>query len=145
MADHYRNLTDEQIDLLGECHGVMGICAHSALLRRNPDVRPTLEDFINHVDYVVERIGIDHVGIGSDMMRVETLNEKIQAATFAAIVAPGFFSNYSGEGRFAEGFDSFEGYRNLTLGLLRRGYSDDDILKVLGGNWLRVFSEVWEQ
>ncbi len=74
----------------------------------------SIDDMLNHVDYVVERIGIDHVGIGSD------------------------FNHGSG----IEGFDDASEALNVTAGLLERGYSQQDIEKIWGGNFLRVFREV---
>lgn len=81
--------------------------------------------------------------VGTDMVTVGTLHEKIQSVAFTRMVDPGFHTDFSGEGRFVEGFENVGGFRNLTCGLVSRGYSDDDILKVLGGNWLRVFGEAW--
>jgi membrane dipeptidase len=143
LTEHQRNLTDEQIDLIGECNGVIGISTHSTFVRRQPGVRPSLDDLIDHIEYIIKRIGVDHVGVGTDMVNVETLAEKVSSVTFTRIVAPGFHTDAGGGGRFVEDFDSVEGFSNLTRGLIRRGYSDEDILKILGGNWLRVFRDVW--
>jgi membrane dipeptidase len=143
LTNHYRNLTNEQIDLIGAGKGVIGLSTHANFCRREPGIRPTLHDYLDHLDYVVQRIGVDHVGVGTDMVTVGTLHEKIQSATFTRMVDPDFHADFGGEGRFVEGFENVDGFRNLTRGLVSRGYSDDDILKVLGGNWLRVFDEAW--
>lgn len=71
----------------------------------------SLDDMINHIDYVVARIGIDHVGIGTD------------------------FNHGSG----IEGYADASEAHNLTRALLARGYSADDVAKIWGGNFLRVF------
>ncbi|MGV0033952.1 MAG: dipeptidase [Candidatus Azotimanducaceae bacterium WSBS_2022_MAG_OTU7] len=73
-----------------------------------------IDDMLNHLDYVVERIGIDHVGIGTD------------------------FNHGSG----IEGFGDASEALNVTIALLARGYSAADIEKIWGGNFLRVFREV---
>ena len=77
----------------------------------------TLERLIDHIDYLVERVGIDHVGIGSDF-------------------------NHGGG---IEGFMEADGAENLTAALLARGYSAKDIAKIWGGNFLRVLAEVESQ
>ena len=73
----------------------------------------SIDDMLNHLDYVVERIGIDHVGIGTD------------------------FNHGSG----IAGFDDASEALNVTVALLERGYSQQDIEKIWGGNFLRVFRE----
>lgn len=75
--------------------------------------KATLEDYVNHIDYLVKRIGVDHVGIGSD------------------------FNHGAG----VPGFDDESEAPNVTRELLRRGYTEDQIAKIWGGNFLRVFRE----
>jgi len=74
----------------------------------------TVSTFVDHIDYAVELIGVDHVGISSD---------------------------FDGGGGVTGWDDASESF-NLTLELMRRGYSDDDIRKMWGGNLLRVWREV---
>lgn len=78
--------------------------------------QPDLAAFIDDIDYVVRAVGIDHVGLGTDFFGME---------------------------RAPTGFTTMAELPNLTLGLVERGYSDDDILKILGGNYMRVFRQVW--
>ena len=73
----------------------------------------TIDTMIDHIDYIVKRIGIDHVGIGTD------------------------FNHGSG----IEGYDDASASFAVTLGLLRRGYSAEDIKKIWGGNFIRVWRE----
>jgi membrane dipeptidase len=75
---------------------------------------PTLQDLVDHVDYVVRLIGVDHVGLGSD---------------------------FDGGGGVVGWNDASESL-NVTTELVRRGYSDDEIVKIWGGNLLRVWREV---
>lgn len=75
--------------------------------------RATLQDYVDHIDYLVKRLGVDHVGIGSD------------------------FNHGAG----VPGFDDESEAPNVTRELLRRGYTEDQIAKIWGGNFLRVFSE----
>ena len=70
-----------------------------------------LKEMVNHIDYIAKRIGVDHVGIGTD------------------------FNHGSG----IEGFDDASEALNVTIELLKRGYSEEDIKKIWGGNFIRVW------
>jgi len=74
----------------------------------------TLDTMLNHLDYVAKRVGVEHVGIGTD------------------------FNHGSG----IEGYQDATDTLNVTIGLMQRGYSDPDIEKIWGGNFLRVWGEV---
>jgi microsomal dipeptidase-like Zn-dependent dipeptidase len=77
--------------------------------------KPNVRDLVDHVDYVVDRIGIDHVGLSSDF-----INQSFSL----------------------DGWRDASETRNVTLELLRRGYSIEEIGKIWSGNALRVWSEV---
>ena len=77
---------------------------------------PTVSDVVDHIDHVVQVAGIDHVGIGSD---------------------------FDGGGEVEGCFDVSE-MPNITIELVKRGYSEDQIRKIWGGNFMRVFKEVEE-
>jgi membrane dipeptidase len=79
--------------------------------------QPDLETFIDDIDWVIRAVGPDHVGLGTDFFGVE---------------------------RAPIGFQSMAELPNLTAGLVARGYSDETILKILGGNYLRIFEQVWQ-
>ncbi|MEL0047472.1 MAG: membrane dipeptidase, partial [Gammaproteobacteria bacterium] len=72
-----------------------------------------LDNMLDHVDYIAERVGVDHVGIGTD------------------------FNHGSGIEGYADASDAL----NVTKGLLARGYSEDDVAKIWGGNLLRVWRQ----
>ena len=159
LCDHPRNLTDEQLKTLAKNGGVTQICFVSSFVkeqppnperdaalevlrekygsRRNiqdeaakakvmeeyqeiyekyPDERTTLQELVDHIDHVVELIGVDHVGIGTD---------------------------FDGGGG-VEGCNDVSEMPNITEELLKRGYSEEDIRKIWGGNIMRVFSRVIE-
>lgn len=75
---------------------------------------PKIEKLIDHVDHVVKLVGVDHVGFGSD---------------------------YDGAGSVPQGLDEVSGFTLITYHLLKRGYSEEDIKKILGGNFLRLFEK----
>jgi membrane dipeptidase len=157
LCDHPRNLSDEMLKALAANGGVIQICLVSsfvkeekpnperdkamaelqekygswrdikdeetrkkireeymAIYQRYPAERATLKDLIDHIDHVVKLIGIDHVGIGSD---------------------------FDGGGG-VEGCDDVSDMPHITEELVRRGYSENDISKIWGGNLMRVFRQV---
>lgn len=125
----YQNKKDDMIKALAEKGGVIGITAFPRLLE--PD--PTVDTLLDHVDYVVQLVGVDHVGIGLD------LAEGWADSPFhrkKLLEIDGKIYDYP------QGIDSVTKFTNLTRGLVGRGYSDDEIEKILGGNFLRVFEEV---
>ena len=116
LRDHPRNLDDEQLELIKENGGVIQTTALGSFLTERKDPPPNMSDFMDHIDYMVEKIGIDHVGISSD---------------------------FDGGGGIVGWNDASE-TMNVTKELRKRGYSDSEIAKLWGGNLLRVLDEVQE-
>lgn len=161
LTDVSRNLSDEEIDAIGKKGGVIHVAPFRGYLfdSTNPDLDKqiraarteagieedsyypfelyweitdpevqqkflstvsgllgpgSVDAMLDHIDYIVDRIGIDHVGIGTD------------------------FNHGSG----VEGYNDASDALNVTRALLKRGYSADEIEKIWGGNFVRVFSEV---
>lgn len=115
LRNHPRNLTDSQLKALAKNGGVIGIVLYPEfLIDKYPDEPAYIKDYVDHIDYVVNLIGIDHVGIGSDF----------DGATLPIDLK-----------------DSSQTYR-ITEELIDRGYSRREIRKILGGNILRVLGEV---
>jgi len=148
LANHSRNLDDEQLLALKKNGGVVQVVAFSGYIKTEPPEqtrarqaaqqavrkeagacplagataaaaappafpRATVKDFVDHIDYAVKLIGIDHVGISSD---------------------------FDGGGGIVGWNDASETF-NVTLELVRRGYTEDQIAKLWGGNLLRVWRE----
>jgi len=157
VAHHPRNMTDEMIKALAKNGGVIQICLLDDYIKdpdttsmnyqkrkelnlsydtkydsmtddekkalrtewrtlneKYPKPQPTVSDCVDHIDYVKNLVGIDYVGIGSD---------------------------FDGGGGLADCADVSQ-FPNITAELLRRGYSEEEISKVWGGNFYRVFSEI---
>jgi len=138
LSPSKRNITDEQMRKLAAMGGVMGITPHSMLTYRKVGVRPTINDFLDMIDYSVQLIGIDHVGIGTDLM------EQFTKLTWEMTTKRMYPNPFFYETMWAEGFHSVSHWPNVISGLMSRGYKDEDIEKILGRNWLRIFSEVWD-
>ncbi len=115
LCDHARNLDDGQLDVLRDVGGVVQITAVGAFVRRGGKPETvSLSDILNHVDYAVSRIGIAHVGFGSD---------------------------FDGGGGVA-GWQHAGESGAVTAGLLDRGYDAQAIALLWGGNFLRVMRAV---
>lgn len=141
-----RNKDDDELRLLAKGGGVIGLTPWAPLCWKETG-RPSLDDYIDHIEYAVNLVGIDHVGFGSDNTpdhSSDTAGTVEQATLYPAVVAQ--YNQVVGTDpsmRHAEGFSGPHDLGNLVEGLMRRGFPDADITKLLGANFLRVFSQVW--
>jgi membrane dipeptidase len=140
-----RNKTDEQIKAVAAGGGVIGINAIARLITAEGPARgATMDDYLDQIDHVVELTGgTDHVGIGLDV------NEGMTPESFAER-RQGFLKQYPEIGGdfpfehyYVRELFSMASMPLITEGLLKRGYSDEDVEKVLGENFLRLFQETW--
>jgi membrane dipeptidase len=157
LCPHYRNLKDEQIKAIAQTGGVVFVNFYAEYIdstfntkrkkleekykaqfdsirvlyehdqnayrraRRQlmqkiaEELRPPLDVLIDHIDYIAKLVGVDHVGIGSDFDGISITPLEMDDVTFLP---------------------------NITKKLLERGYSTDDVKKILGGNFIRVFKQV---
>lgn len=113
LCDVPRNLTDDQLRTLAKHGGVAHITLYHGFLR-NDSQEATVMDAIAHLEHAISIMGIEHVGLGTD---------------------------FDGDGGIRGLADSSE-LINFTLHLLRRRYSERDIARIWGGNWLRVMAQV---
>lgn len=130
---HKRNIRDQAIRACAETGGVVGINGIGPFLGAN-DSRP--ETFVQHIDYVVQLVGADHVGLGLDFVfDVQEMDDYVKAH-------PEIFPPEEG---YSSGIRMVppESLRAITVGLLARGYKTADIRKILGGNFLRVAEATW--
>lgn len=111
VYDHPRNMNDEQLQVLKENGGVIQIVAFDSYLKAGGGA--TVSDLVDHIDHAVRQIGIDHVGISSDF----------------------------GGGGGIVGWNNAGETFNVTLELVRRGYSEADIAKLWSGNLLRILEQ----
>lgn len=129
--------TDEELVALANKGGVAGISAIPNQLSRNPE--QGIEDMLNHIDYIVKLIGIDQVAIGTDILFGDQV--EVHRQTDKTLLK---LDSYGQElnAPYMYGIESPEEWPNITRGLVSRGYSDDQIRKILGGNALRILQEV---
>ena len=114
-----RNLTDRQLDAIRERRGLVGVNYATAMLRPDgrSDADTPLSDMIRHIDYLVNRIGIDCVALGSDFDGA-TIPEEIGDAS---------------------------GNQRLIAALRQAGYGAEDLTKMASENWLRILASAWRE
>lgn len=140
LVDIPRNKTDEQVKACAAQGGVIGVQVLPSALRKNP-AGVTLDDAIDHIDHYVQLVGADHVGLGLDIL---TGHEKDDFGLlgYKESIYKGTWVN--GVIQWPAGIESLADVPRITERLLARGYKDADVENILGGNFLRVFTQVWK-
>lgn len=151
VVDNPRNVTDDQIRACAAKGGVIGLAPWGPLVfKRGWTQRPTVDDFMEHIDYVAQLLGsTDNIGIGTDMSLGTYPDHEHDpwgepeypdvATTYGRYVTADVRSPL----RAVAGFSNYTEVLNLVDRLLRRGYVERDVHKILGDNALRVFEQVW--
>jgi len=149
LTDSPRNKTDEELRLLRDNGGVIGLSSWGPLCwRKEKKARPTMADFVDHIDYVVNLIGPDHIAFGGDSTLDGTYDDKgteEQSTLYPAVVAE--YDKYVGTHhsvRHAIGIDGSWQMQNVIDELKNRGYDDETIAKFCGGNYIRVLKASWK-
>lgn len=134
---------DNVLKACAEKGGVIGIEAapHTTLTEKHP--RHTIESFMEHFEYVANLVGIDHVAFGPDTLYGDHVGlHHVFAGQLSIKSAHGGLT--FDEVEYVEGLENpSECFWNIPRWLVKHGYSDHDIAKVLGGNILRVLDQVW--
>ena len=137
---HPRAKTDDAIRGMAASGGVMGITGVRNFVK--VDEPTTIEDLLNHYDHVRDLIGVEHLGVGSDI----DLHgyDDLPAEQYEQLKS-GYTDAYAFREKLdIEGVDHPQRMFDLAEGLFRRGYSDHDVEGIVGGNFRRVLSEIWE-
>lgn len=151
IAPNPRNIDDEQIRACVARGGIIGLVAWGPLVMRpNTSHWPTLDEFIDLIDYVAQLAGsADHIGIGTDMSLgtypdhwhdpwgegdYPNISEEYGRRVTPDIRSPR---------RSLDGFSDYAEIVNVAERLQARGYGDGDVRKILGENYLRLFDQVW--
>jgi membrane dipeptidase len=139
LNNHPRCKTDEAIKKMAAKGGVMGITGVRMFVKAEEPT--TVEDALNHYEHVAKLVGIEHLGVGSDidLDGYDKMPEAERKALHAAYKASYGFR----EKDDIEGLNHPRRFIDIADGLIRRGYSDRDIEGVLGGNFQRVLNEIW--
>ncbi|TDE13995.1 dipeptidase [Jiangella asiatica] len=136
-----RNISDELIEALAASGGLVGINGFSAFLGDADGDGPGLDRFVDHLVYVADLVGIEHVALGLDYTirdaPRELYDQYVRDGMWSADTYP------PPPWSFPSGLDTAAEFPKLTERLLERGFGEADVRAVLGENWLRVFGTVW--
>lgn len=155
--DMPRNKVDDAMKLLAEKGGVIGATCINSMLSAGKEATP--KDYVDVIDDMVEKLGIDHVGIGTDYTQDQgeafwRYISSQQGTSFplkaiskqsgGQIIYPKDMVNLSKQRYYPIGLETPDKLPLLTELFLAKGYKKDEISKLLGGNWLRLFKNVWQ-
>ena len=139
--EHDRGKTDEILQAIVEKGGYLGIAAVAGFISKK--AQPTIEDWLDHVDYAVKLVGIDNVGIGTDYYGFslpDPLAEKFDDMMRELL---GFREEHGALFMLKlKGFENYMKFPAFIEGLVNRGYSDQEIAKLAGQNFLKVFRKI---
>lgn len=138
LKSHPRNRSDEELRLVADHGGLVGVTMFTPFLAKG--VGSSLDDIVDAIAYVLNVVGEDAVGIGTDFTEgygKEFFDWITHDKGYGRALTD--FGEISGP----EGFRTIADYGNLTQAMLRRGWSEPRIRKVMGENWMRVLAEVW--
>lgn len=142
LAASPRNKADEAIKALAAKGGVMGITPLATFVADDPRAAD-LARYCDHIDYVANLVGVDHVALGMDFTENMPYDFLVPVA-WGGVQRSGVRPSLSPWPiPYARDIDDATKFPNVTRELLRRGYREADVEKVLGGNWLRLFARVW--
>ncbi len=117
LVPQKRNLSDKEIKQIAEADGCIGVVFAPDFLTSNPKIKPaTIDDVIQHMTYITNLVGVDYVAVGSD---------------------------YDGIDQTPVGLENASMFKNLPPRLKEEGFSSNDIDKIMGENWHRIFQNIW--
>lgn len=139
LCNHFRPISDDLMRAVAASGGVVGVAALSIFLREDAVQNgSTIDDYLNHMEHAIEVAGIDHVAVGFDVGFKRTDEDTKQLeGRYPEFKFPPLNLRYVTE------LNRMDKASNVTHGLVKRGYSAEDITKILSGNWMRVFRQVW--
>ena len=144
LSSHYRAKGDEVVRAIKKTNGYVGICAHPWFLQGDM----TINSFLDHIEYIARTFGVDHVAIGTDH---GTSLAPVEMAEKMPADRPIWEQYWTRPGDVsgtmtAEQYDTvaWTNWPLYTVGLVQRGFSDDEIRKIIGGNVLRVCRDTLE-
>jgi len=140
-----RNVSLELARAIARSGGLIGMVGFPGLV--SSDARPSIAALMSHIDAAVETVGIDHVALGIDYypLQAGVAPDEVARRGYEEAIRSGIWSTAypPPPHHYPEGIETPRTLFNLTAELLSRSYSEADIRKILGGNWLRVMRAVW--
>lgn len=138
LKEHPRNKSDEELKFIADHGGFVGVTMFTPFLKRG--VNATVDDYVEAIEYVFNLVGEDQIGIGTDFTQGQDqaffewlTHDKGYArrlTNFGEIINP-------------KGIRTLGEFPNLTEALLRHGFTETQVRKIMGENWVRILGEVW--
>ena len=138
LKEHARNKSDDQLRFIADQGGFIGVTMFPPFLKRG--IEATVGDYVEAIDYVIDLVGDDCVGIGTDFTQgydkgffdwiTHDKGRHRKLTSFGKILNP-------------EGIRTIGEFPNLTAAMQQAGWSESRIRKVMGENWVRIFGQVW--
>lgn len=146
IHESLRNVSDEQIKAVAATGGLVGVAGCAFFV--SPAKKASMDAFISHIQHIVDLVGPQHVGLGLDYWDGQHpfCTDEESIALYDSFVRAGHWTpeTYPRPPYYhPEGLESPEQLPNLTRALLDRGFSESDVRKIMGENWVRVLREVW--
>lgn len=114
ICKNERNLTDEQIKIIARSRGMIGVCFYKYFLSNNKEV--SIDDIINHIEYIANLVGTEYIGIGSDFDGMDKSDIPI-------------------------GLSDVRDVTNIAEALFNRGFSKKEVYNIMGENYIRILKE----
>ena len=130
ICDSPRNFTDDQIKAIVAGGGYIGVIFFPTYLNKE---HPTIEHLLDHIDHIAKLVGPEHIGLGADFCHY---GWEWTSISWAKSNMP------ERRYKFPDEIEDTTKWKNVTRGLIRRGYTDDEIKGILGGNYLRVLGNI---
>jgi membrane dipeptidase len=147
VHDSARNIRDDQIKAVAAKGGVIGLNGFPAFVSKRR--WPTVDDLVDHAAHIADLVGPEHISVGIDYYHGQWpfASAKEAAAMYAAALSSGRWraGTYPKPPyKYAKGIEVPSKLGNLTAALLRRGFGEKDVRKIMGENLVRVFANVWK-
>jgi membrane dipeptidase len=138
LKEHPRNKSDEELKFIADRNGFIGITMFAPFLKKGID--STVDDYVEAIDYVIDLVGEDCVGIGTDFTQGHD-------QTFFDMLThdKGYARRLTNFGKIVNplGIRTLGEFPNLTATMLKHDWSEQKIRKVMGENWINVLRDVW--
>ncbi|MDP2926467.1 MAG: dipeptidase [Nanoarchaeota archaeon] len=138
FCNNKRNKTNETLLALRDKGGIIGAMRFPLTLTGK--YYTDLDDYLDSIDYLVNLLGIDYVGIGTDFMEKMPLGIKLYTLKNVSIINLFKFLFTCP----VKNFETASEFPNVTEKLISRGYSPEDVQKIMGLNWFRLYGQVWK-
>lgn len=144
LSSHYRAKRDDVMKAIAASGGFVGICCHPPFLRGSG----MIDSFLDHIDYAVSLLGADHVAIGTDHYNPVHPDGKMPDFVKSRRIFESFWPEPEDNFEMTDEMYDCVAWTNwplFTVGLVQKGYSDDDIRKIIGLNVLKVTETSWQE